>query len=254
VQPAFNCCSLINAQNCGHVAWQSQAALGNLEILQMAKRIFGIAATAFLLILWASSADAQRICPKRNDWSCYSAIEMRHKESGEPVLASIIYYRNGEIQAEVAGTTAGKKELLVVRPYLKLYRGVPDPEITEGFAFMFFDYAFAAPVIALQAAFPNGPDSVTSPVQDKRVTADGIDAGLSVDRISPTRFSYRLVMRDPIKTTVTGYWDAAAPTPLKDDQSIADWKSCTLRTYATVGAARRADETCPIGGGSKSGK
>lgn len=179
---------------------------------------------------------------------------MRGEVLAGPFLASITYYENGEIQAELASAEAGKKELLVVRPYLRLYRGVPDPEITEGFAFMFFDYAFAGPVMALRAAFPKGPDSVTAPVQDVRVRIDGVDADLSVERVSPTRFSYRLVMRNPAKSTATGYWDSAAPKPLIDDYSIADWKSCTLRIYTAVGAARRGTETCPTGDGTKAGK
>ncbi len=172
---------------------------------------------------------------------------MASSSGDEPGVARITYFENGEILAEIAGTKSGAQKLLALRPDKALYFGISDKEITEGFPFHFFEYGFAYPAMALRAAIPLGPSSMSTAIKDKVLRFDGIKGVLSAERTSATRISYRLVIRDKTKLEMTGYWDTAKRLPLPDEHSLAEWKSCTLKQYATVGAARRAIEECPIG-------
>ena len=53
-----------------------------------------------------------------------------------------------------------------------------------------------------------------------------------------------------MKLEMIGYWDAARRARPAEDHAIAEWKSCTLKEQAAVGAARRANDAYPIGGRS----
>ena len=203
---------------------------------------------SIVCVLSVGQAAAQSACPKDQPWGCYGSIEMAISSGDEPGVARTTRFENGEILAEITSEKAGERKLLVLRPFKKLYFGTPDKEITEGFPFYFFEYAFAYPAMALRAAFPLGPSSMSTSIKDKVLRFDGIEGVLLAERTSDTRISYRLVIRDKTKLEMTGYWETAKRLPLPDEHSLAEWKSCTLKRYESVGAARRAIEECPIGG------
>ena len=203
---------------------------------------------SIVCVLSVGQAAAQSVCPKDQPWGCYGSIEIASSSGDEPGVARITYFENGEMLAEIAGATSGERKLLSLRPTEALYFGISDKEVTEGLPFHFFDYAFAYPAMALRAAFPLGPSSMSTAIKDKIVRFDGSEGVLSAERTSATRISYRLVIRDKTKLEMTGYWETAKRLPLPDEHSLAEWKSCTLKRYESVGAARRAIEECPIGG------
>ncbi len=215
------------------------------------KTIFRVVIVLVAFTLSASRANVQSACPKDEPWGCYGSIEMGISSGNEAGVARITRFENGEILAETSGAKVGEQKLLVLRPFIKLYFGVPDKEIKEGFPFMFFEYAFAYPAMALRAAFPQGPSSISTAIRDKDVSFDGNECVLSVEPTSSTRIGYRLVVRGKTKLEMTGYWDTAKRPQLAEDHAITEWKSCTLKTYATVGAARRANDECRVDGRSE---
>ena len=205
---------------------------------------------AFTLVICAFAigrAQAQSTCPKDEPWACYGSIEIAFAAGDESGVARISHFANGEILCESSSSKSGEQKLLVLRPFIRLYYGVPDKEIKEGFPFIFFDYAFAAPAMALKAAFPLGPASVVATGNNMPVRFDGMEGKLSVERQSATRIKYRLELHDQKELVMTGYWDTAKLKPLADEYKLPDWKSCGLKIYSTVGAGRRTDEVCPVG-------
>ncbi|MBL8520340.1 MAG: hypothetical protein JNK75_06680 [Betaproteobacteria bacterium] len=206
---------------------------------------------AFLLAMQVGPSLGQSRCPNIKSWECYGAIEMRASTPEGAVVARITRYSNGEVQAEISGEKPGDQRLLVVNPFTKMYFGVAEREILGGYAFAFFDYGFAYPAMGLEAAFPQGPSSIPAPVRSRSVQIEGNKGEISVEPVSPTRVKYRLVLREKYELDVTGYWDTAMQPPLGDSQSLSNWKSCTLRTYQSIGEARRANESCPAGGVAK---
>ena len=203
--------------------------------------------TLVMCALAIGRAEAQSTCPKDEPWACYGSIEMAFAADDESSVARISRFANGEILGEISGSKSGQQKLLVLRPFIRLYYGVPDKEIKEGFPFIFFDYAFAVPAMALKAAFPLGSASVVATGNSMPVHFDGMEGKLSVERQSATRIKYRLELHDQKGMVMTGYWDTAVLKPLADEYKLSDWKSCGLKNYATVGAGRRSDEVCPMG-------
>jgi hypothetical protein len=211
-----------------------------------------IAVVLFALAFLIEEASAQAACPKDEPWACYGAIELEVAGGEESGVLRSTRFDNGEILAEISGVKSGERKTLVLRPFIKLFHGISDREIKEEFPFIFFEYGFAAPAGALRAAFPLGPESISTPVNNRAVRFDGSEGVLSVARKSATRVDYELVMHGEQKQVMKGYWETAKRRPLPDDHVIGDWTSCALKKYATVGLARRANEECPAGGRSDS--
>ena len=180
-------------------------------------------------------------CDKKIPWSCFGSVEVSSpgKDSG---TARLHVYSNNEFMAEIVGGQVDRK-LLVAQPYTRLYFGVPDEEIKQGYAFAFFDYVFAWPLKALYEAFPMGPASVQADTTDQGVLLEGkVEGKLSVRRITASRVGYRLALIGDGDFVMTGYWDSEKPTPLPNDFSLARWRGKNLETFKSLLEARNASK------------
>ena len=200
---------------------------------------------SLLLCFTMYTAAAQYPCVKARPWSCFGAIELTVVSDGESGMIGMQVFDNGDILAESRDkTSAGRKLLALGPPPLKiLYKGVPDKEIQEGHPFIFFDYGFAAPILALEQAYPDGPGSVQNPGTEKRVTLDGqMEAAVSADRLSSDRIHFRLTMP---KVVLDGFIDYTRKAAIPDDFELEQWKDRALRKYANAGEARAGGNAPP---------
>jgi hypothetical protein len=184
----------------------------------------------------AFTASGQYFCVKEKPWSCLGSIEVSFSATEEAGLIRLHVYSNGESLAEASNAKSGESKLLILKPHMRMYAGVPDDEIKSGSAFVFFDYGFAYPLLALQKVFPNGfstvpeKEIVTSIVLEKDQVVK-----ITARRISKHRINYRLVMKEQ---TLSGFWDSEKKSPLSDNFNTEQWEDNELRAYTTLGEAR----------------
>jgi hypothetical protein len=190
-----------------------------------------------LAICFAQNAPAQHFCKQEKPWTCFGVTEVSFSGRDEAGLIRLSVYSNGDSLAEAKNAKAGEPKLLLLKTQKRLYAGVPEDEIKRGRAFMFFDYGFAYPLLALQTAFPAGPSTVSEKETETSVLLEGEHAvKLMTKRVSAKRISYRFVMKGDL--SMNGFWDAEQKPPLPDSLAMEKWKDSELRTYATLGAAR----------------
>jgi hypothetical protein len=190
-----------------------------------------------LSICFAQNAPAQYFCKQEKSWSCLGVIEVSFSGKEDAGVIRLTVYSNGDSMAEAKNAKAGDSKLLLLKPDKRLYAGVPDDEIKRGHAFMFFDYGFAYPLLALQTAFPDGPATVPEKETETPVLLEKEQmAKLTTQRVSAQRVNYRFVMKGDL--AMSGFWDGEQRSPLPDHLSMEKWKDGELRTYTTLGAAR----------------
>lgn len=137
---------------------------------------------------------------------------------------------------EARGTNTDDVKLLALASGRRLYQGIPDEEIRNGFPFMFFDYGFAYPLQALQRIYPTGLKSVPEIETETPVVLEKqILTTLVVKRLSNDKVQYKLVM--PMMT-IKGFVEKERKPALPDNYELDRWKDETLRGYATLGEAR----------------
>lgn len=183
-------------------------------------------------------------CADKDDWSCFGSIAMHVSSSSMKSKLSITYFNNGELMAEAIPEGESPKRLLSLRS-VRLYAGLDDKEILEGFPFIFFDYGFFHPLIALRSAYPDGVEQVPAKEKQTPVDMQGEKGMLTTTRSSPTRVEYKIRFDAGQISLLEGFWDAATSQSLPNNYSLSGWKSCRLTTFATLAAARASKEDCP---------
>jgi len=142
-------------------------------------------------------------------------------------------YSNGDLMVEASGKKDETK-LLILASRKRLYSGVPDDEIKKGHSFMFFDYGFAYPILALQEAYPKGPAGVPEKEIEIPVLLEKEHAAkVIVRRLSSEKIQYKLTM--PRNTLMEGFWEGRIRAPLADSLALQEWKDSDLKTFATLG-------------------
>jgi hypothetical protein len=193
-----------------------------------------------LLCLAIGGAAAQYPCVKAKPWTCFGSIEMSIASDTQTATVQMQVFDNGDMLAELGDKVTPNRKLLVLGPppIRALYKGVADKEIQEGHPFIFFDYAFAAPIQALDSAYPNGPSSVPEKESETRVLLDGpVEATLLANKVSNNRIHFKIAM---LNVVLNGFVDYARKAGVPDTFQLDHWKDRSLRTYATVGDARAA--------------
>lgn len=158
---------------------------------------------------------------------------------------SITYFNNGELLAEAVPERETAKRLLNLRS-VRLYAGLDDKEIVEGFPFIFFDYGFFHPLTALKSAYPDGIEQVPAEEKQTPVDMQGEKGMLTTTRSSPSRVEYKISFAAGSISQLEGFWDATTSHPLPNEYSLSGWKSCRLTTFASLAAARESKEDCPV--------
>ena len=194
------------------------------------------------LCLVMCAAAAQYPCVKGRPWKCFSSIELTLAGDGGTGEMGMRIFGGQDIMLEYRDKLSAARKALALGPppMQMLYLGVPDKEIQEGHPFIFFDYGFAAPMQALESAYPEGPLSVPEKETESRVRLDGeIDATLFATRLSGERVRFRITM-PKIALVQEGVVDFARTLALPDTFQLDGWKDRGLRSYRTVGEARAA--------------
>jgi len=197
-----------------------------------------------MLFLMMSDAVAQYPCVMARPWTCFGSIELTFAANSETGTIGMQVFGNGDILLEARNKSGCQKALsLGPPPNRMLYKGVPDKEIQEGYPFIFFDYGFAAPVQALEKAYVDGPLSVPEKEAKTRVTLeDKVEATLTARRISKDKIHFKIAM---LGSDLEGFVDFERKARLPDSFELSEWKDRGLKTYATVGDARAAQEGTP---------
>ncbi|NJN48061.1 MAG: hypothetical protein HC808_18065 [Candidatus Competibacteraceae bacterium] len=205
------------------------------------KRISASIPLLALLLCWATNDTfAQYFCAKDKYWSCFGFMEVSFAANGEEGRIRIIVFANGDLMAEANEGTSVEAKLLALKSGRRLFKGVPDEEIKNGFPFIFFDYGFAYPVQALQSIYPAGIESVPERQTKTSVVLEGQYAStLVARRVSGDKVWYKLVM--PMMT-MNGFIERAKKPPLPDSYKLVQWKDENLRMYATLAEARAATD------------
>jgi hypothetical protein len=195
-----------------------------------------------LLAACAAGSAAAQFCVKEKPWTCFSSMEVGFTSKEGTGILRMHFYANRDLMAELSGTGIGESKLLFLASRKALYLGVPDDEIKKGSPFAFFDYGFAYPILALQEAYPKGISAVPEGETDTPVMIDQqFQANIVVRRLSSEKIRYRIVGREnDVITGMEGVWEAGRKNALPDDFVLQGWKDKDLKTYATLGDARRS--------------
>lgn len=194
--------------------------------------------TCIVFAISAESFGATRYCEKGRPWSCFGVIEVGASGGERVSNARLSLFANNEMLMEVVATAPPETRKLLFRAGLPtLYFGLSDEETKLGHPFFFTDYAFALPLMAMEAAYPAGPTSVGDLEPEKEVMLEGrTKARLAIKRESNTRFSYQLAAPD--MPTMKGLWEGSKPAILPDATSLTGWRDSELKTYRTLGEFR----------------
>jgi hypothetical protein len=154
----------------------------------------------------------------------------------------MIRFANSEFMAE-SEANGVKKQYLEVQPSgLVLYsglRGDESPGVGGTNPFMFFDYGFAYPAMALHEAYPSGAGAVPEARTDKQVVLENKHpANLTTVRDAANRVRFRLVLTSEVKMTMDGTWDGQLREPLPNDLPVSAWRHTASAVVADLGQAR----------------
>lgn len=193
------------------------------------------------VIVFAISAEsfgATLYCQQGRPWSCFGFMEVGASDGVRVSNVRLSLFANNEMLTEVVATAPPETRKLLFRAGLPtLYFGLSDEETKSGHPFFFVDYAFALPLMAMEAAYPAGPNSVGDADPEKEVMLEGrTKARLAIKRESSTRFSYQLAAPDI--PTMKGLWEGSKPAILPDATSLIGWRDSDLKTYLTLGEFR----------------
>lgn len=191
-----------------------------------------------VLAISAESFGANRYCQKGRPWSCFGFMEVGASDGERVSNVRLSLFANNEMLMEVVATAPPETRKLLFRAGLPtLYFGLSDEETKSGHPFLFADYAFAQPLMAMEAAYPAGPTSVGDSESEKEVMLEGrTKARLLIKRESGKRFSYQLSAPD--MPTMKGLWEGSKPAILSDATSLTGWRDSDLKTYRTLGEFR----------------
>jgi hypothetical protein len=206
------------------------------------KKPLAIQRVVVSLVLWLTMgvAMAQNPCIKARPWTCFTSIELTFVGETATGTIGMRVFDNGDMLLESRDKQSVVRKALALRhPHTRvLYSGVPDKEIQEGHPFIFFDYGFAAPLQALEMAYPNGLSSVPDKETESRVLLDNeVEATLFATRLPKERIHVRINM-PKFALVQDGFVDYAKKSPLPDNFELDGWKDRSLRTYRTIGEAR----------------
>lgn len=193
------------------------------------------AAVALLFCCAGDAAFAQHFCMQDKAWSCFGSIAVSCPGNGSAESIRMHVFANGEIMVESENAQTGEAKLLILASGRRLLSGVQDEQINHGFPFIFFDYAFAYPLLALQAAYPSGFESVPQSGATPVVFGAGISGTLLVNRVSADKLQYQLTLP---AGACEGFVERAKKLPLPDSMRLDSWKDMGLRRYATLAEAR----------------
>jgi hypothetical protein len=201
-----------------------------------------VALLALCLGLCALTALAQSE-RKRSPWQSFGTFEISWPEPEGLRTIRMIHFSNGEFMAEVEAKGTWKRHLRVQPSSLVLYSGLSDDESPRAGAannpFMFLDYGFAYPALALHQAYPSGANSVSEAGTDTQVLLENKHpATLTAVRASDNRIRFRLALKSEVSLTMDGVWDGRLRDPLPDDFRIASWRHESPASVVTLGEAR----------------
>ena len=180
-----------------------------------------------------AAATPQCEVPGRS-WECIGVVEIR--VAGQTLRMS--RFSNDELLAEVESPAISKR-LFVAQPSgTELYFGLSRQELSHPGEnpFLFFDYAFALPVGALRAAFPDGPGSVPVEEAQRSVTVSGKVVSISATQLSSSEVAFRLEASN--LGPISGRFSIKRLEPLPESHSTIGWESKTGTRFGSLRDAR----------------
>jgi hypothetical protein len=189
----------------------------------------------------ALGAEAQPQCAKA-PWSCFGSFELRIEGTNGPQVARMIRFSNDEFMAELEQGGVKKQYLQVSPSRLELFAGLTEnesPRVGSNNPFMFLDIGFAYPAMALQMAYPTGPDLVPLILTTQDLVLEKRHpATLTTIRESASRIRFRLSLGPNANMVMEGLWDGALSEPLPDDLPMSNWRHDSAATITNLGEAR----------------
>jgi hypothetical protein len=196
---------------------------------------------AVCLGLWAAAAIGQSE-RARSPWQSFGTFEISWSEPEGPRTIRMIRFLNDEFMAEIEAKGIRKQHLQVQPSHLVLYSGLSDDESPKAGAqnpFIFLDYGFAYPTLALHQAYPSGATSVPEVETDTQVLLENKHpATLTAVRDSDNRVRFRLSVRSEVSLSMDGFWDGGLRDPLPDHLEIATWRHSSPVSVVTLREAR----------------
>ncbi len=197
------------------------------------------------LCLLSESAVADYFCVKGHPWTCLGSIEVSFvgfRKTEKIGTIGVKIFDNGDVLAEASGgDLPSSRQILILGPppMRTFYNGVPDEELRDGNPFAFFDYGFAAPIQALESAYPGGPSSVPEKETETKVVLDpSFEGTLTSSRTPEGAIQYKIAIQAGI---MRGVIDFSKPVALPDNRDFTNWKNRKLKSYATIGEARASE-------------
>jgi hypothetical protein len=191
----------------------------------------------FALILLAqpclanSSVDGAQCEAQAGAWGRVGSVEIRDESNAYRLTV----FRNGDSLSEIEEGGKVKRLLMKQAARAQLYFGVPQRELASGpNPFALFGEGFAAPVMALNLAFPDGPSSVSAEPVTKQLKMRSGRAALTAWRLADGSIGYLLALAG--QRPFAGTFSARRPASISDSYMAANWGPAQLHMHDTPDA------------------
>jgi hypothetical protein len=203
------------------------------DMLQRARKYWLLLA----VLLPVGGAPAAERCPSKPDnWTCFSEMELKDSTA----KTRMFIYSNHELLAEIEQGATTKRYLVAQPSGIQLCSGLSkDESMPFGGKnpFQFLELSFAAPITALQTAFPAGPSSVPGGESRKNISLEGKPVSITTSRHGAGEIAFRL---DFTGLHASGKWRMVALKPLPDTYSLVGWTNAQALQFPSLREARSA--------------
>jgi hypothetical protein len=195
---------------------------------------WSIVAAGVLLMSGSAASAASDPIRRVSSWQSVGMVEMQLPLT----VVRITLFSNDELLAEIVVEGTAKRMLRLRPSGSELYFGLSESELPLGKnPFMFFDLAFAAVLIPLDQAFPEGPSTVPVVAVTREGVADRKHFVLVAERSEAGRILCRVTW-DGLDEPVSGVIDIARPPPWAGTVPVAEWQTRDAVRFDVLERAR----------------